>query len=231
VSGLPFWECRARTYGARAVLNLKHASEEIEAVTQVQLDAIMPRLRPLLRGDECVALDFGCGTGRFTKHLAELIAGRAIGVDPIKTLLDLAPVAHNVEYRLGSGRKIPVADSSVDLLWICLVLGGLTDRELAKATREIDRVMRPGALLFVVENTAIGEKCNHWVFRSVAEYQRALYCADLRHLGDYDDLGQRNSILAGRKRSHGRVRSGASEAGSSQACANAWQVVKVRGNR
>src|SRR5271157_6250808 len=83
LAGLAYWKERAREYGPRAVLNLAHREEEIEAVTRYQMEAIFPLFIRSLRGDERIALDFGCGTGRFTPHLARLIGGKAIGIDPI----------------------------------------------------------------------------------------------------------------------------------------------------
>jgi SAM-dependent methyltransferase len=199
LSDLAYWEDRARAYGPRAILNLGHKEDEIEAVTRYQVETIFPHLTRSLRGDERVALDFGCGTGRFTLHLARLIGGRAVGVDPIRTLLDLAPAGPGVEYRISDGRRIPLPDADVDLVWVCLVLGGLTDDHLAETVREIDRVLRPGGLLFLIENTTSTESCAHWAFRPVARYQELCPFAALAYLHDYDDLGQRISILAGRK--------------------------------
>jgi len=63
------------------------------------------------------------GPGRFTVDLASLIKGKAIGVDPIKHLLDLAPRNQDVEYRLMSETAIPLEADSIDIVWICLVLG------------------------------------------------------------------------------------------------------------
>jgi ubiquinone/menaquinone biosynthesis C-methylase UbiE len=198
-TGLAYWEDRARAYGPRAVLNLGHEENEFERVTRHQLETIFPHLARSLQGDERVALDFGCGPGRFTPHLARLIGGRAVGVDPTRTLVELAPAAPSVEYRVSDGSRIPIPDAAIDLAWVCLVLGGLSGAQLTTAARELDRVLRPGGLLFLVENTSSKEHCPHWTFRSVAEYQKLLPFAALAHLHDYDDLGERISILAGRK--------------------------------
>jgi SAM-dependent methyltransferase len=198
-AGLAYWEGRARTHGARAVVNLGHAEEALDALTRRQVNEIFPRLNGCLRGDERVALDFGCGPGRFTGPLAEAIHGRAIGVDPIRSLIDLAPRGPDVEYVRSDGRQIPLPDASMDVAWVCLVLGGLPDARLSEAVSELKRVLKPGGLLFLVENTSDKEDCPHWAFRPVAEYQRLLAFAPLAHLHDYDDLGERISILAGRK--------------------------------
>jgi SAM-dependent methyltransferase len=196
---LAYWQQRAETYGRRAVVNLGHDERALDDVTRRQLDTIFPYVTGRLRGDERVVLDFGCGPGRFTAYLAEAIRGRAIGVDPIQALIDLAPRRPEVEYLVSNGRRIPLADASVDVAWVCLVLGGLPDAQLAETASELERVLRPGGLLFLVENTASREDLAHWVFRSVASYRRLFPFAPLDHLHDYDDLGERISILAGRK--------------------------------
>jgi hypothetical protein len=104
-----------------------------------------------------------------------------------------------VEYLLSDGRRIPLAGGSVDIAWVCLVLGGLPDASLAEARSELDRVLRTGGLLFVVENTSDRPTSLHWAYRSVAAYQKLLAFAPLAHLHDYYDLGERISIMAGRK--------------------------------
>jgi SAM-dependent methyltransferase len=196
---LAYWQQRARTYGRRAVMNLGHDEDAVDAVTRNQRATLFPYLTKLLRGDECVALDFGCGPGRFTAQLAEAIGGRAIGVDPILPLLQLAPRWRGVDYLVSDGRRIPLADASVDVAWVCLVLGGLPDPQLAEAVAELERVLRPGGLLFLVENTSARENFRHWIFRPVRRYQRLFRSVPLAHLHDYYDLGERVSILAGRK--------------------------------
>ena len=193
------WEDRARRYGARAVLNLGHSEDELRHVTEFQRRELYPIFRAALRGDERLVLDFGCGPGRFTSDLREMIRGCAIGVDPIQSLLDLAPRHPEVEYRLMSEGRIPVASDEVDVIWICLVLGGIHGRTLEATAREIYRVLRPGGLLFLVENTTKGAGSSFWAFRSVAEYQTLLSPIPLVRARDYQDLGERISVMTGRK--------------------------------
>lgn len=195
------WDRRAREYGARAVFNLAHTENQLAHVTEMQKRAIYPHVRAALRHDERLALDFGCGPGRFTADLAKLIGGRAIGVDTTRTFIDMAPVAEGVEYRMMNAGRIPLTDGAVDLLWICLVLGGIVDGALLeRSLRELDRVLRPGALLVVVENTSKRPDVAHWKYRSVDDYRRLITFADLEHKGDYDDAGEQISIMVGRKK-------------------------------
>jgi SAM-dependent methyltransferase len=196
---LEYWEKRAREFGPRAVLDMRHAPEEEEAVTREQQRRLFPLLTQQLTGAERTVLDFGCGPGRFTGPLADLIGGQAIGIDPIQRFLDLAPAHPRVEYRLLKNGQIPLAEGAADVVWVCLVLGGVPHGDLPAAAAEIRRVLKAGGLLFLAENTQEGVSSPHWTSRSIEEYQALFPFLSLGHLDDYHDLGQRVSIFAGRK--------------------------------
>ncbi len=193
-----YWERRARRHGRRSVLNIAHEDAEYEQITSWQKSILFPLLQAQLNGSERVVLDFGCGPGRFTPGLARLVGGRAIGVDPIGALLELAPADPRVEYRLLRHGRIRVTDHSVDLLWICLVLGVIRGRKLHDTLQELRRVVAPGGLVFLVENTTAKPSRKQIEYRSVAEYTKLVDFAQLQHLHDYEDLGETISVLAGR---------------------------------
>lgn len=200
-TGAEYWRDRAEEYGARAVLDVRHTEAESAAVTAMQKARLFPFLRRELQGDEKLVLDFGCGVGRFTPDLATLIGGRAIGLDTVHAFLDLAPRGPNVDYCRTDGRSFPVAGGSVDVLWICLVMGGIVGTDLLPDTlRELQRVLRPGGLVMLIENTTEQADLAHWKYRPVSEWQRLFAFAGLRHAGDYADLDQRISILIGRSK-------------------------------
>lgn len=200
-SPIEMWKNRAKKFGPRAVLNLGHSADELGNVTKRQQEIIFPIVERQLTGAESVVLDLGCGPGRFTSDLSTLIGGRAIGVDPIQRFLDLAPKFSDVEYRQMDERTLPVSDRSVDVVWICLVLGGLVDDGVLKdVISEVRRVLKPGGLIALTENTSSSPDSVHWKFRSVEFYMSLFDYADLQHMADYDDLGERISILVGRRK-------------------------------
>ncbi len=204
VSGIPYWEERARKHGVRSVLNIRHTPEEVEAETRRQKDILFPLMARELAPEDRVVLDLGCGPGRFTPGLAELTGGRVIGTDPIQHLLDLAPAHDRVEYRAMPEGVIPLPDGSVDVVWVCLVLTTITDEEvLRRSAAEIERVLRPAGLLFLVENTSHGKDRPHLRFRPEAFYHALFPSVLLRSVGGYTDLGERISVLAGRRRGEG----------------------------
>jgi SAM-dependent methyltransferase len=197
---LRWWERRVRRRGARSVFHRAHRAEDLPRIDQWQKEILFPILRERLRGDERVVLDFGCGPGRFTADLARMVDGRAIGVDPIQALLDLAPKSEAVEYRRIEHGRIPLEDASVDVVWICLVLTCITsDRAVRTAVSEVDRVLREGGLVFLVENTEPQKNQRHIAFRTREEYRALFPFAPLRWERDYRDRGERISIMTGRK--------------------------------
>ncbi|MBM4165715.1 MAG: class I SAM-dependent methyltransferase [Ignavibacteria bacterium] len=194
-----YWKKRVRNYGKRSVLNIAHTEEEYEIVTQKQKDEIYPLFKSQLNGTERTVLDFGCGPGRFTNDLASMIQGKAIGVDPIAEILSFASNNADVSYKVMDEGKIPLDDCSADIVWCCLVLGGIKNKILKHTVKEINRVLNKHGLLFLIENTSEKPSGKHWVFRSVAEYQNYFSMFELSPLHNYDDVGERISILAGRK--------------------------------
>ena len=199
-STIGMWKRRAKKYGPRAALNIGHSNEEIGAVTEMQREKIFPSLKHALTGCEETILDLGCGPGRFTPDLAELIQGNAIGVDPIQRFLDMAPKQKNVQYKLMEESSIPVIDNSIDVVWICLVLGGIIEKHvLQEIVSEVDRILKDGGLIALIENTTDINDGKYWKFRSVEFYQSLFGFAELKHQSDYYDLGERISIMVGRK--------------------------------
>jgi SAM-dependent methyltransferase len=131
---------------------------------------------------------------------AEAVHGTAMGFDPVKELLELAPQVDNVSFRQIEKNHISRPDNSFDVVWCCLVLGGIRGSALSKCINEICRVLRPDGLLFLVENTAekVNTPSSSWIFRTVREYQSLFPSVNLVHLHDYYDADERISILAGR---------------------------------
>jgi SAM-dependent methyltransferase len=196
----PYWEARARRYGSRSVLHLGHPPDREAAVADLQIRHLFPHLRGALDGSEAVILDFGCGSGRFTPALAALIRGRAIGVDPTRALLEMAPAAPGVEYRRMTGGRVPLEDAGVDVVWSAIVLGCITtDAALRLAAEEILRVLRPGGLLFLAENTTDKRSGPHFVFRPAEAYRDLFPSVFLSEVGSYRDLGETITVLAGRR--------------------------------
>ena len=189
------------TYGKRAVLHLGHPNDEYEAVTEMQKNEIYPFFEKQIQTADKLVLDLGCGLGRFTADLAEMIHGKALGIDVVQDFFEMAPRAEKVRYLpMRKETEIPLPDAYVDIVWICLVLGGVQDKKLEKLVNEIKRVLKDGGLLFLIENTTAKESGGYWKFRSIERYLDLFSFVNLKHLHDYYDMSERISIMAGRKR-------------------------------
>jgi len=198
-SPINYWEERARQYGERSVLNLSHSAEEMKAVKDMQVNTLFPLLTKQLNGTEKTLLDFGCGPGRFDIELAELTGCHVTAADPIEYLLQLAPADSRVSYKKISNGSIPAEDESFDIIWICLVLGGIvTEKTLHQSIKELNRIAKKNSLLFLVENTTEQKDIMTWKYRSKQTYIDLFKRFNLIHLADYDDAGERNSVFAGR---------------------------------
>lgn len=93
-------------------------------------------------------LDVGCGGGLLAEELARL-GLRVTGVDPSLPSLRTARLhadaaALAIEYLVGAGEALPVADESFDVVVCCDVLEHVTDVE--RVVAEISRALRPGGL-------------------------------------------------------------------------------------
>lgn len=96
-------------------------------------------------------LDLGCGGGFMSEALAERGA-HVIGVDPSEPAIAIAKdhaeaAGLAIDYRVGAGEKLPVADSSLDIVLCVDVLEHV--RDLDAVIAEIRRVLKPrGLFLF-----------------------------------------------------------------------------------
>lgn len=121
------------------------------AINPARLDYFTRVLRALgvdLAGKAVV--DIGCGGGLFAEELARMGA-RVIGVDPSTSSLDTA-CSHavaarlRIDYRIGTGEKLPLPDGIVDIACCVDVLEHVTDVD--GVISETARVLRPGGGYF-----------------------------------------------------------------------------------
>jgi ubiquinone/menaquinone biosynthesis C-methylase UbiE len=199
-SSLDYWEERAKKYGESSVLNLGLSEDEIRSSKDFQLKTFFPLLKKELSGDEQTLLDFGCGPGRLSVELADFTCCNVTAVDPIKYLLQLAPVNPNVSYKQISKNIIPATDNTFDIIWICFVLGGIVNKkDINQTIKELNRVIKKGGLLFLIENTTDKKNILSWKYLSKEEYMNLFKNFNLEHLHDFNYGGELFSIFSGRQ--------------------------------
>lgn len=119
-------------------------------------------------------LDLGCGTGFHLPRWAS-DARSVIGVEPHRDLATLASRRTarlgNVEVRTGTAQSVPVPDASVDMMqarW-AYFFGPGCETGLV----ELDRIMRRGAVAFVIDNDATRSTFGGWFARGWPELDPA----------------------------------------------------------
>src|ERR1700761_3089631 len=133
--------------------------EQPNPLLALEQRVLLPRLGDV-RGLD--VLDAGCGTGRWLAQLAARSARSLAGVDISPVMLGLAAskLNHGCELLQGSCTALPVPDASADLVLSCFVISYLDDVE--NFAQEIDRVSRPGAMIFLTDMHPSTEASLQW---------------------------------------------------------------------
>lgn len=196
-----YWKNREEKYGERSVINVEHDENFFVAITEYQKQVIFPILKKYLNGDEKKALDFGCGPARFTKDIAQTINGLVVGIDIVPAFIKVAKEKDPINtYFLIKGTTIPMENEEIDVIWICLVLGGISEKNLYKIKKEIIRISKKNSLLILIENTTEKKDAAHWFYRNISFYSKLFTEFDLKLETKYEDLGETISVLIGRKK-------------------------------
>jgi arsenite methyltransferase len=152
--------CSSCSGGASSILQSRGIGYERDDLEQVPGEAIMglgcgnPTATADLKAGE-VVLDLGSGAGVDVFLAANKVgpAGRAIGVDMTKEMIDKAKriaVNHgyqNVEFRLGEMENLPIEDESVDAIISNCVVNLSPDK--SEVFQEAYRVLKPGGRITV----------------------------------------------------------------------------------
>ena len=128
-----------------------------------------------------VALDLGCGEGRFCR-LMQAQGIRTVGVDPTAALIGRARLLHpDGDYRIERAEALNLGDATVDLAVSYLSLIDIPDLEAA--IREVRRVLRPGGTFLIA---------NLQSFNTASEPEGWRHDADGWHLRLRGYLGERS---------------------------------------
>jgi glycosyltransferase involved in cell wall biosynthesis/SAM-dependent methyltransferase len=196
------WDQRARKLGARAVGHIRWTEAQFRAETTTLWQRLSPHIWRLRQSTDHTILDFGCGTGRFARKLAEE-GFHVVGVDPSTAMLSMAAAspAKNIRFMHIKPRDpLPFAPAQFDALWVCTVLQHICDEALLEIVAELHRVVCRNGLLLLCENTdqtkGRTSRSGHVVFRRREEYL-ALF-PGLAAVDEFVVEGERHTLLAGR---------------------------------
>ncbi|MDH5633286.1 MAG: class I SAM-dependent methyltransferase [Gammaproteobacteria bacterium] len=96
-------------------------------------------------------IDLGCGTGRFSRSLAESYQCPVLAIDPSEPMLEQgrqsASAGLDITWLAGSTEAIPASDYSTDLVWMSQVFHHIDNTDTAFA--EINRVLTPTGYLAI----------------------------------------------------------------------------------
>ena len=110
---------------------------------------------------ELCALDIGCGGGFLAEEFTRL-GCQVVGVDPSAVSIETArrhaaATGLDVDYRVGSGEQLPVADGEFDVAYCCDVLEHVSDLDavISETARALNQ---EGIFLFDTINRTLGSK-------------------------------------------------------------------------
>lgn len=196
------WNGLARKHGRVAAVNLDLTEGSLDELTAAQTAHLFPLLRSLLTGNERWGLDYGCGAGRFSGMVADLVSHHAIGYDPSGGMLALAPLHLRLDYISCPPRVFVDTHGPFDLIWCYLVLGNFHSHEEASETAgHLVSLLAPDGLLVLGEHEEENPHETWWKFRPTG-YYRALFSVrglSLNRVGEVAQLAHPVTIYAGRK--------------------------------
>lgn len=100
-------------------------------------------------------IDAGCGTGKLVRVLAPKVY-KAIGFDKPELLKKATETEYpgNVEFVSGLAQKMPVENSSADVVLFFASFHHIPENEMSDGISEIGRVLKPGGTLCFLEPVA-----------------------------------------------------------------------------
>ena len=100
-------------------------------------------------------IDLGCGTGRFSGTLADVFDAEVLGIEPSGRMIAQARAKHDdprITFVEASGEALPADNSSVDMVFMSMVLHHLKDP--GRVALECWRVLRSGGKVCIRNSMA-----------------------------------------------------------------------------
>jgi SAM-dependent methyltransferase len=174
---------------------------QIAEMTAQQWETIGPLVRQHMLGHERRAIDYGCGAGRFSGHLADGTWCTVVAYDPCVEFLAEAPEHPHVVYAADGRHDLLGRHRSFDLVFVAMVLGS-PENDLDAAMAEIAGLLAPGGLLVLLDHMPEEPPVGRWWrFRPFLEYFQlcARHGIALRRAGEVDQGANPVTICLGRR--------------------------------
>ncbi|MAC84798.1 MAG: SAM-dependent methyltransferase [Arcobacter sp.] len=111
--------------------------------------------------DNKTILELGCGNASMTKMIAQNGSNRKIiacEVDEVQHEKNLSLNIPNIEFKLNGAQNIKLDDESVDMIFMFKSFHHIPYDLMKKALKEIKRVLKPNALVYISEPLFKGEQ-------------------------------------------------------------------------
>ncbi len=111
-------------------------------------------------------LDVGCGTGSLARLALDAVGrdGSVVAVDPSAAMLAEARRRGLGDARQGIAEALPAPDAAFDMVVLGYALRHVSD--LDQAFREFHRVLRPGGVALILEQTPPASRLGRTIFRT-----------------------------------------------------------------
>lgn len=199
------WPDLVQKFGPRCVIGNTTTDAEFLAETQRQSSVVFPLIGAQMDGSEKVALDFGCGAGRFTRQLHGLLPASSvtIGFDPCRELLAHHPTAPEISWHTGAPCWFFRRNAEMfNLILVAMTLGA-PNIDLSATAEGIVGMLAPGGLLCVLDHMdpPVDAPPRWWEWRSTDEYADLFGSLGVRLqiIGKDRQLDRKTVLMCGRK--------------------------------
>lgn len=137
------------------------------------------------------SLEVGCGYGRLSPTFASF-SDTHVGADINEEALGQAAIAYpEITFQMASATDLPFPDSSFGLITTWTVLQHIPPSVVGKAYGEILRVLKPGGLLLICDETRHPEGAAlHTWHRDEAEYRAAFLSLSLQQSYEIEEINR-----------------------------------------
>ena len=196
------WGQRVAAYGRHAVIDTQTPKNEFNYVTNLQKKILLGNLKKFTSGREKKILDFGCGSGRFSKSLLRLNKkASGVAADREKKLIEIAKPSKRIKYL--HFKHLKQIKSKFDIIFVANVLGGIKKRELKMISSFFKSKLNKNGILLLnenIDNSYSGEKnFSYWIARSEKFYINLFKDLSLKKVDEYSYLQNSTSIFIGKK--------------------------------